>query len=611
MKQDFYNAFWTFGNHESIPMYRRIGRRSTGGLDGRAMFLEEWHHWYDSEECVKKIAETGANILHCRFFKGMGWEYEKNDFEAVKNFALRCRKYGIKVLAYIQYSTLYYEFMEREIPDLENWAAKDEHGNFIPYVMASNYFRWMPCTTSKDYISYLKNIIRIASEGKCFDGVMFDNCYAVHCYCPRCLKKFREYLKENYDPAEFGLPDFEHVRFPSEAAIQQWTEIKDLMIIAALEFWNGNNKNNFVEMKKYAEEIAPDLIVSGNAGSPRRSTIFSTFCQDFNYFTDTFDLLVSQTGNEPQIWNGRVVSRIREMMACEYLKLPVYPLSDSDAGGDLMKPGLLLAQLMECRVWGGITGDRSIMTPKRAKFINEKARQERGAVNRKYFDISEKYKSSFTAPDCAEVGVLLSIQSQKLSQESQYALLSWEELLMTKHVPFRLIVSDGKNIDGLDKCRVLLLSGQRCLSDAEVQQILDFQSKGGVVIGDINCGDFDELHRMRAENPFADKITLTEVLDSKQDISDWMMAVRLPENGDKVFAEIQDVLENGLHIEAAPEVRCRMQKDGNRRIVHFVNYTGAPSAEPKIELNGKPLSVTLTKAEEGEFVSWCMAEWNE
>ena len=39
---------WTFGNHENLPMYRRIGKVSTGGVQGNALWLEKWHNWYDS-----------------------------------------------------------------------------------------------------------------------------------------------------------------------------------------------------------------------------------------------------------------------------------------------------------------------------------------------------------------------------------------------------------------------------------------------------------------------------------------------------------------------------------------------------------------------------------
>ena len=133
MKPDFSDLRWTFGNHEPITMYRRCGQKSTGGVEGGALWLEQWHHWYDSEDCVKAIADLGLNILHCRFYKGMGWQYEKEDFSRVKDFVGRCHRHHIKVLAYVQYSTLYCEIMKNEIPDLDNWAAVDSRGAKIPY----------------------------------------------------------------------------------------------------------------------------------------------------------------------------------------------------------------------------------------------------------------------------------------------------------------------------------------------------------------------------------------------------------------------------------------------------------------------------------------------
>lgn len=60
-------SFRIFGNDESLAMYRRTGGRCSGGVEGGALHLEKWNSWCDSEENVRAIAETGGNILHCRF----------------------------------------------------------------------------------------------------------------------------------------------------------------------------------------------------------------------------------------------------------------------------------------------------------------------------------------------------------------------------------------------------------------------------------------------------------------------------------------------------------------------------------------------------------------
>ena len=60
-------SFRIFGNDESLAMYRRTGGRCSSGVEGGALHLEKWNNWCDSEENVRAIAETGGNILHCRF----------------------------------------------------------------------------------------------------------------------------------------------------------------------------------------------------------------------------------------------------------------------------------------------------------------------------------------------------------------------------------------------------------------------------------------------------------------------------------------------------------------------------------------------------------------
>ena len=75
---------WTFGAHEPYTMYRRVGTRCTGGIDGNAQWVREWLDWFDAN-APAKMEELGLNFLHSRFYKGMGWEVEKKDFPNVRS----------------------------------------------------------------------------------------------------------------------------------------------------------------------------------------------------------------------------------------------------------------------------------------------------------------------------------------------------------------------------------------------------------------------------------------------------------------------------------------------------------------------------------------------
>ena len=197
---------WTFGAHEPITMYRRKGVRTTGGIEGSSKWVASWLDWFDTES-PKLMKELGLNWCHCRFYKGMGWEFEKRDFPNVKRFVDAAHANGVGTLAYIQFMTLYYENMLAEIPNLRDWAARDHEGNMM-YYYGGGYYRWVPCISCDEWIDYLVPIMRFAVTEGGFDGVMFDNAFSRHCHCERCQRKFREHLAKLPNAAErFGFDD--------------------------------------------------------------------------------------------------------------------------------------------------------------------------------------------------------------------------------------------------------------------------------------------------------------------------------------------------------------------------------------------------------------------
>ena len=232
---------WTFGAHEPITMYRRKGVRTTGGIEGGSKWVADWLNWFDTES-PKLMKELGLNWCHCRFYKGMGWEFEKRDFPNVKRFVDAAHENGVNVLAYIQFMTLYYENMFAEIPNLDDWAARDHEGKKI-YYFGGGYYRWVPCISCEEWIDYLIPIMRFAVTEGGFDGVMFDNAFTRHCHCDRCQRKFREHLAKLPDAEDrFGFSDFRFVLIPPETALDNG-EIKDALVQEWI-FWRHGQMND-------------------------------------------------------------------------------------------------------------------------------------------------------------------------------------------------------------------------------------------------------------------------------------------------------------------------------------------------------------------------------
>ena len=53
---------WTFGAHEPYSMYRRMGKKSTGGIEGSAKWLGDWLNWWDEKapETMRELNLMGT-----------------------------------------------------------------------------------------------------------------------------------------------------------------------------------------------------------------------------------------------------------------------------------------------------------------------------------------------------------------------------------------------------------------------------------------------------------------------------------------------------------------------------------------------------------------------
>ena len=494
--------FWTFGNHEPLSMYRRIGRVSTGGVPGGARWLADWHHWYDGEECAETMADLGLNILHCRCYKGLGWEEEKKDFPNVVSFARACRKRGITVLAYIQYASVYPEIMRREIPNLIDWCQLDRNGK--PQIYMDSYWRWIPCPNRPGFMDYMDGILRrIVGSGE-FDGVMFDNAISYPCYCPECREKFSKWLeKKNFD---FLDPRFAELPPCDENAktIGPAAEIMDPVIIEYIRFRHATMEAAFKRFRTLIKSIDPECIFSANVAlmPHRRNLVF--YGDPIMKLAPLLDVTLSQTRNEPS-WNGRdiCVTQQHEIKFADALHLRFVPLNDGAAENDGVAGGTYSGALFESLFGNSTPMDRIIMKPLQGGALDRERIRARRPVIEKVHEFAKKYESILELPEYAPIGLLYSEDSCTFSQKAVEGYYLCEESLLRNHLPYRMIPVLGDRIDADDlaACSVLILPNANCLSDKVVSAIRNF--RGRLILAGNENGLNDEDYRQRAELPFA------------------------------------------------------------------------------------------------------------
>ena len=577
---------WTFGAHEPYTMYRRMGIRSTGGIHGNAYWLRDWFKWWDSEDCPRLMESLGLNWLLCRFYKGMGWEEEKKDFPNVKRFVGNCHRHGVKAVAYIQFSTMYPETMKREIPNLEDWAARRADGSKYYY---SRYFRWEPCFNEPAFEEYLKKMIRIALEDGGFDGIFFDNAYMKPCFCRRCRKLFHEHLQTIRDPADrFGFDSLAAFGMP-EYPVLPWGEVREPLLQEFNEWRTKRMTALFGRFYAYAHSVRPDCVVAANICPYRAPNTVGNKSVDMTEFPKCFDLVMGQVNNCPHIEGDVIVSRVRDLKYAREFPATYFASCDG-AAGDIPNEveASYLLPLIEDVVFGGVPADRTIMAPcpEKPEFVNHARLERRRPMLASFNRFVKANRALFAAKDWMPVRLLVSRSAMMHSQLSFDSFMATEEAALRGHVPFGYsISSDGDPLPHSGDASVMVVANQTCLSERQVAALVDYAKKGGRLVCIGESGRYDEWNRQRFSNPLKDATaSLGNVVwrDEPDEAKAKRMthiqyALHPPKKG--VGPLMADLAKTGwrppVEVVAAPETvfaQFKRDADGNVCSVHFVNY---------------------------------------
>ena len=582
---------WTFGAHEPFPMYRRIGKKSTGGIEGTARWLKPWLDWWDAH-APERMAEIGLNGLHSRFYKGMGWDEEKKDFPNVKKFVANCHKNGVTALAYVQFATLYYEAMAKEIPDIESWAAIDDRGE--KYMYQTYYFRWIPCINNEAWRAYMEKILTIALAEGGFDGIMFDNCFAYACYCPRCEAAFRRHVRSLPDIEErFGFSTMAGVRQPKR---YHWEgceapppkDVRDPLLQEWYR-WRARTLTEVVRrFSRHIKSVKPDAIVSANSGSFRGTYGYTWNSVNVIDMADGgLDFLMMQTGDFPEFGpQGEIVSRVRNLKLADDIGKPICALCDADAGASEIDESMYLRPLVEDLAWGGVPTDRTVMAPARCPgFIDERRFQLRKGVLGKFDAFAKENRRMFEAKSHKPVRVFYPVEPLGLCPSLIASLNVAEEVMLRRHVPFGYLIAKDASAPAIPAdCEVVVLPNAKWMSDAQVASVRAFAERGGKVVATGSSAFWDECGRQRFENPLEPLKRLPNVSWRAQadvpltNVVGWTSRVLPP--ADRGAALMADFAKVGFRprvaFEGLPEeVFVEIKELGDGLAVHFVNYNPA------------------------------------
>ena len=576
---------WTFGAHEPYTMYRRVGRACTGAIDGNAQWVKDWLNWFD-DHSPEVMEELGFNFLHCRFYKGMGWEVEKKDFPNVQKFVRNCHRHGVRALAYVQFGTLYPEAMKREIPNIASWAGYDLDGRVNTY--GGQYFRWMPCLNCAEWEAYLKRMCTIALTEGGFDGIMFDNVFDVPCYCARCEKLFRAHLAKIADPApRFGfdyLGDMLLPRIPKAALAKR--EVKDPVEQEWLRWRADTMTALLMRLRAHIKSVKPDAIVSGNPSPYRNRAGALAKAQNMAELCKAFDFIIMQNANFPEVLkDGAIRNRVRELKFAQDRRQRIVALCDDVDRMHADWEAKFILPMIEDVVFGGIPTDRTTIFPSSEPgFLNRRVLESRRGEHRRFNAFTAAHREALTGESVHSVRIFYPEREIYLSEATHQGVAAAEEIFLRNRVPYGYLVSSPDDVMTVPAgTEVVVVPGLVALSDAQIDALAAYAEKGGKLVVTGDSGRYDEWIAQRRANPLRARIEkLPNVAwRATADVIPgatlaWAYTIPPPKDGGRAL--MADLAKVGWRAPVAfanlpPHVLAEYRRRSDGRLaVHLVNY---------------------------------------
>lgn len=454
------------------------------------------------EDCVKKLADAGFNLVWLDYSYGAGPTKEKEAKEEAKEFIRLCHEYDIRVLLYDQFAYVFWDSFLADFPQAINWFCRDERGNPIKYIGADYWFRYAICLRNRKFIEYQKDVIKEMLLDAKADGVCVDNIYYLGCYCDLCQAAFRNYLRQRFSPQDlkrvFGAPSLEQIRLPSG------TDIHSRLTRERVRFHIEHVNSVLREYQVHVKSLNPEAIITGNTANPLfQPNPFLTKAMDLYSISEIFDMIyIEEIGMVPRVefllGKPYVLSTVRDYkyaLACAEDKVVAV---ESVLKSRIRTPQLYetpsprqikrnIAEGAACGGYGTVSfshEDTIITTPETEYLL---------ATVKSYNTWLKKHEEDFVdLTSSAIVGIFRSDSTLTWDWESSIShLTDFEQVLIWGHIPYDTIVE--KNLEKrLGKYKVLILPNVTCLSDNDIRLILDFVHQGGGLVVTGNTATYNE-----------------------------------------------------------------------------------------------------------------------
>jgi len=471
------------GNWDVKPTFRRR-------VGANPVWMDDVYKKVPTEATVKKYKEMGATMVMAFFYKGFGLNAEKEEIDATRKLAALCKKYGLKVGAYIG-ATMPYETFLPEVPEARDWIVPPYMGQPVTY--GSQTFRKLVYFQHEGYKAYIKRVLKIAIEDLGVDLIHFDNssiqAIAPVFYHPLAVEQFRAFLQKKYTPEQLrqrlGFSDLRYVEPPSytksisvlhDPLAQEWTDFRCQRLA-----------DYYGEMARYIRSLNPEVAVECNPhGLDGRNAMWNESV-DFPRILAHTNYFWTEGEHTELATDGTLLSKIRTFKMARTLNNRVFTnTSDSK---------LKMAEILAYNRDGiGLIGGQEEM-----EGGNHHSELALPQDQKDYIQFFRTHFEYYTGTkNIADVAVLHTFNTMAVNNDRPYqSTFLFEQSLIQGKVPFDIIFDE--QLTNLDRYKVLVLADQESLTDEQQEQIRAFVRRGGGLIATEHTSLYNSWHQ-RKEN---------------------------------------------------------------------------------------------------------------
>jgi hypothetical protein len=570
----------TWLTHEPIEFIIRRGDKVPD--------LEKHYQLMCDPENINRMAAAGVRWGRIFFYKGFGLEYEKGHMDVARRVADQMHGLGMKVSLYVG-GTMFIETLYKEVPEALGWEQRDSFGQPVPY--GNQTFRHFACPNEPAYRAYIKRVLDIAVNDFHADEIAFDNFVLQEepksCRCARCMKAFTEFLRKRYPEKEqvtrrFGVGDVEEVRikpWESADAPGQLSELDDPVLQEWTRFRCQSLADSAADLYGHVKGLNPGVACLLNIKGVYSFNRYWAAGVYHPMFANEIDVMAFDTaGYDARIdrATGALVSQIRSYKVARRIGT-----SCEDSFADDIRAAVHMSFGYQKPVAGNIAAPYgseafNVFTPL-VEFFRE--------YNDRFYTETE---------NVADVAVLHNWPSMAYSiNDTAVPVTLMEQVLIQHQIPFDILFDE--QLDRLGKYSAVILAGQECVSDGQIQTLLDFVRNGGTLVLSGNTGEYNDWRQKRDVNPLLPArregngriVYISEIVRGdggekigRMDPKQWV----LPKNHDEIYRAIVGGLPDGLSITAEAPLTAVMElvvrTKTRETIVHFVNFDSGKGLEP-------------------------------